>query len=167
MSVVEIAKQYVGQKELPKNSGFNDALFQKRIEDAGWIKGQAWCAFFSEICFKEAAQKEWWKLEKLFSGSAVETFKNFKAAKYTISDKPFPGALVVWQSQKNGVPQWSGHVGVVSEVINDTTFKSIEGNTIEDNASGDQREGYIVALKKRTVKQVKNGLQVLGFIKVI
>lgn len=164
MSVVEIAKKYVGKTEKPGNSGFNDVLFQKRMEETGWQKGQAWCAFFTELCFKEANQKEWWKLEKLFSGSAVQTFKNFKAAGYRISDKPVVGSLVIWQKYVNGKPSWMGHCGVCVEVLDDSTFKSIEGNTIEDNASGDQREGYIVALKKRTIKKVQNGLQVLGFV---
>lgn len=164
MSVVEVAKSYIGKTELPKNSGFSDEAFQKKMEEVGWQKSQAWCSFFTELCFKEANQRDWWKLEKLFSGSAVQTFKNFKSAGYKVSDKPIVGSLVIWQSQKNGVPQWTGHAGICAEVINDTSFKSVEANTIEDNASGDQREGYIVALKKRTVKKVTNGLQILGFI---
>jgi hypothetical protein len=166
MSVVEIAKKYIGKTEKPSNSGFSDELLQKRMEEVGWQKGQAWCSFLMELICKEADQKNWWKLEKLFSGSAVETFKNFKANGNKILDKPVVGSLVVWQKQINGKPHWSGHIGLVSEVINDTTFKSIEGNTIPDNASGDSREGYIVAQKKRTVKKVTNGLQIIGFIKL-
>jgi len=164
MIVVEIAKKYLGKTEKPSNSGFSDELFQKRMEEVGWQKGQAWCAFLMELVFKEANQRDWWKLEKLFSGSAVQTFNNFKKAGYKISDKPVVGSLVVWQKQVNGKPHWSGHIGLTTEVINDTTFKSIEGNTIQDGASGDQREGYIVAQKKRTIKKVNNGLQIIGFI---
>ena len=166
MSVVDIAKSYIGKTEKPNNSGFSDELFQKRMEEVGWEKGQAWCSFLVELFFKEANQRDWWKLENLFSGSAVQTFKNFKSAGYKISDKPLVGSIVIWQKQVNGKPSWQGHAGVVAEVINDTTFKSIEGNTILDNALGDQREGYIVALKKRTIKKVQNGLQIIGFIKI-
>ena len=168
MSVVEIAKSYIGKTEKPSNSGFSDQAFQKKMEEVGWLKSQAWCSYFAELCFKEANQREWWKLEKLFSGSTITTFDNFQKAGYKISDKPFVGALVIWQTIKDGKPspKRTGHAGIVADVINDTAFKSIEGNTIEDNASGDQREGYIVALKKRTVKQVQNGLQILGFIKI-
>lgn len=167
MSVIEIAKSYIGKTEKPGNSGFNDQLFQKKIEETGWEKSQAWCSYLVELCFKEADQRNWWKLEKLFNGSAVQTFNNFKKEGFKISNKPFPGALVIWQKQINGKPHWSGHAGIVTEVIDDTTFKSIEGNTIPDNSTGDSREGYIVAIKKRKVKSVTNGLQVLGFIKVI
>lgn len=162
MSVVEIAKSYIGKTEKPNNAGFNDRIFEQKMEDVGFQKGHAWCCYFAELCFKEANQGRWFGLEGLFSASTVQTFKNFKDAGYDISDKPLKGALVIWQNQKNGKPQWSGHAGIVVEVIDDTTFKSVEGNT--DNGGG--REGFIVALKTRKVKKVKNGLQVLGFIKI-
>src|SRR5687767_6577875 len=119
-TVVDVAKKYIGIQELPKNSGWSDEAFQRKMEEVGWQKSQAYCCYLTELCFKEANQKDWWKLEKLFSGSTVQTFDNFKKAGYKISDKPFVGALVIWQTQKNGVPQWSGHAGIVTEVINDT-----------------------------------------------
>lgn len=161
MSVVDIAKSYIGKTEKPANSGFSDEAFEKKMEEVGFVKGHAWCCYFTELCFKEANQRDWWKLEKLFSGSTIQTFKNFKDAGYVIKDKPFVGALVIWQSQKNGVPQSTGHAGVVVEVSGDS-FKSVEGNTND----GGGREGYIVALKSRKVQPVKNGLQVLGFVKI-
>jgi hypothetical protein len=163
-TMIEIAKGYIGETEKPNNSGWSDELFQKRMEEAGWQKGQAWCAYFVEMVAKQAYQRDWWKLQNLFSGSAVETFKNFKAAGYKISDKPVADSIVIWQKQEDGKPTIHGHAAICIEAINDTTFKSIEGNTIPDGATGDSREGYIVALKKRTVKKVTNGLQVLGFI---
>lgn len=166
MSVVDIAKSYVGKTELPQNSGFSDKIFEQKMKEVGFVKSHAWCSYFSELAFKEAYQRQWWELEKLFSGSTVQTFNNFKKAKYKISNKPFVGALVIWQTQKKGVPQSTGHAGVVVEVIDDTTFRSVEGNTVEDNASGDERNGYIVAIKKRKVKKVINGLQVMGFIHI-
>lgn len=162
MSVVDIAKGYIGKTEKPNNSGFNDQAFEKKMEEVGFVKGHAWCSYFAELCFKEANQRDWWKLEKLFSGSTVKTFQNFKGAGYKIKDKPFVGALVIWQTQKNGKPQITGHAGIVSEVIDETNFKSIEGNTND----GGSREGYIVAEKKRKVQKVNNGLQVLGFIQI-
>lgn len=161
MNVIEIAKSYIGETEKPNNAGFNDQLFQKKMEEVGFIKGQAWCSYFAELCFKEANQKDWWKLEALFNASAVKTFDNFKKAEYKISDKPFVGALVIWQQQKAGKPQWQGHAGIVVEASGDT-FKSVEGNTND----GGGREGYIVALKNRKVQKVTNGLQTLGFIKI-
>lgn len=160
MKVVQIAKSYIGKTEKPNNQGFNDAAFEKKMQAVGFEKGHAWCAYFTELVFKEAypTNKE---LDKLFSASAVTTFYNFQKANYKISIKPEVGSLVIWQTQKDGKPQWTGHAGIVVEVNGDT-FKSVEGNTND----GGGRDGYIVALKSRKVQQVKNGLQVLGFVKI-
>ena len=162
MSVIEIAKSYLGKTEKPSNAGFNDKIFEEKMKEVGFEKGQAWCCYFAELCFKEAIKDRYIGIEGLFSASTVQTFQNFKKAKYEISNKPIEGALVIWQNYKDGKPQWSGHAGVCVEVIDDTTFKSIEGNTNDDGS----REGYEVALKTRKVKEVKNGLKVLGFIKI-
>jgi hypothetical protein len=162
MKVVEIAKSYLGTTEKPSNTGFNDRVFEQKMEDVGFEKGHAWCCYFAELCFKEAMTDKYIGLEGLFSGSTVQTFKNFERAGYDISDKPIEGSLVIWQTQKDGKPQWSGHAGIVVEVIDDKTFTSVEGNTNDDG----KREGYKVALKTRKVQKVKNGLQVLGFIKI-
>lgn len=130
------------------------------MESVGFQSGQAWCAYFAELVFKEAypSNKD---LDKHFSASAVTTFYNFQKANYKILSKPEVGSLVIWQNQKDGKPQWTGHAGVVVE-SNGDSFKSVEGNT--NDVGG--REGYIVALKSRKVQQVKNGLQILGFVKI-
>lgn len=161
MSVIEIAKKYIGQTEKPANSGFSDAEFEKKMKAVGFEKGHAWCSYFAELCFKEAFPERAKELDKLFSASAVQTFKNFKEAGFAISSDPEPGNLVIWQNFTQGIPQWSGHVGIVtSEMANG--FTSVEGNT---NDSGG-REGYIVAEKIRTVNRKPNGLNVMGFIRI-
>lgn len=160
--IVQVAKKYLGKVEKPNNSGWQDAEFERRMKEVGWLMGQAWCAYAVELFFKEAFPEEYKKLERCFDASAVKTFNKFKEAGYPISQTPSVGAIVVWQTQKGGKPHWTGHCSICSEVIDNTTFKSIEGNT---SASG-SREGYIVAEKLRTIKKVTNGLQVLGFIKL-
>jgi hypothetical protein len=162
MSIVQIAKSYIGKTEKPSNSGFNDEVFEKKMEEVGFEKGQAWCCYFAELVFKEAYPEKK-ELDRLFSASTVQTFANFKKKHPDkVFATPIVGSLVIWQSQKDGVPQWSGHAGVCVEVIDTTTFKSVEGNTNDKGG----REGYTVALKTRKVQKVKNGLQVLGFIKI-
>jgi hypothetical protein len=160
--MVNIAKKYIGQTEKPGNAGFNSVEFETKMLAVGWEKKQAWCSYFCELVAKEALPNKAKELNKLFSASAVTTFTNFKSAGYTISSTPIEGALVVWQTQKNGKPDWTGHIGIVSKVINNVSFRSIEGNTNSDGG----REGYIVADKARTIKKVQNGLQILGFIKI-
>src|SRR5690606_18642823 len=97
MKQIEIAKKYVGIKEVKGNMGFLDADFDKKMRAVGFQDGHAWCAYASELVFKEAFPERFDEFDKLFSASAVQTFKNFEAAGYTISDKPVEGALVIWQ----------------------------------------------------------------------
>lgn len=162
MTPVEVAKKYIGQTEKPKNSGFTDAEFEKKMYNVGFEKGHAWCAYFQELVFKEAYPEKFEELNKLFSGSTIQTFNNFAKAGYPVSYVPEVGALVIWQMVKEGKPQVTGHAGIVSEVTPEG-FKSIEGNT----AQGGVREGFIVAEHNRKVlANVKVGLRIMGFIKI-
>jgi len=158
-----VANSLVGQTEVKGNLGFTDAQFQVMMEAVGWKRGEAWCAYFAELVWKlvnvryPKANQE---LDKLFSGSTVQTWKNFFSSPYITNDQPVKGAVVIWQKFKNGEGQWSGHAGIVSEV-HDSKFVSIEGNTNDKGG----REGYIVAKKNRQYKfNTENGLRVLGFI---
>lgn len=159
----DVAQQYLGQTEKPGNMGFNDADFERKMKEVGFVKGHAWCAYFTELVFKEAYPEKFSELDKLFSGSTVQTFRNFRDAGYPIGHVPQPDALVIWQTIKNGKPQSTGHAGIVIEAIDTWQFRSIEGNTND----GKGREGYIVATHRRKVlAEVTNGLKVLGFIQV-
>lgn len=159
-ALVEAARKDLGKKEKPGNSGWYDKLLEKHMKEDGWSHGMAWCAFIVEKWAEEAYPDQEQKLDKLFSGSAVQTFRNFKKAGYTTSKTPVVGAIVIWQKHVKGAPHWSGHAGIVSEVINDKEFKSIEGNT---NSAG-SREGNVVAEKHRKIMKFETGLNVLGFI---
>lgn len=163
MTPSEVARKYLGQTEKPANSGFNDATFQEKMEEVGFQKGHAWCAYFAELVFKEAIPERFDELDTLFSGSTVLTFRNFKDAAFPIGHVPAMDHLVIWQTMKEGKAMATGHAGIVSEVISTWEFKSIEGNT---NSQGG-REGFEVAEKERKVfAEVKNGLKVLGFIMI-
>lgn len=161
MQIVEIARQYIGKKEKPGNTGFVDPEFEKEMRAIGWVPGHAWCAYFCDMVFFKATKNA--KLKELIVPSAVNSYRNLVRASYQSSKVPKVGALVFWQRMKDGNPQWQGHAGIVSEVISPTKFKSIEGNT---NSLG-SREGDSVQEKIRTVSDdVENGLKVLGFITV-
>jgi hypothetical protein len=163
MTASEVARKYIGQTEKPGNSGFNDEQFEAYMKAVGFEKGFAWCSLFAELVFKEAIPEKFDELDKLFSASTVQTFKNFRDAAYPIGYVPVKDWLVIWQMQKDGKPQWSGHAGIVSEVKSTWEFNSIEGNT---NSQGD-REGFEVAeMDRKIVAEVKNGLRVLGFIHI-
>lgn len=161
---VEVALKYVGQKELDGNIFSDSTDFGKKMHAVGQRDGDAWCALFCELVFKEAYPEKFAELDKLFSASAVQTYKNFiKAGGYMENNLPKEGNLAVWQTQKDGKPQWTGHAGIVHTLKSTWEFTCIEGNT---NAEGG-REGVTVAIKERKVlKDVWNGLKVLGFIQI-
>ena len=161
MTPSEVARQYIGQTEKPGNMGFNDATFEKKMQEVGFQKGHAWCSYAVELWFKEAYPERFDELDKLFSGSTIQTFRNFRDAAYPIGYVPVVNHLVIWQRYLNGQPQPTGHAGVVSEVKSTWEFKSIEGNTNDEGG----REGYIVSEHERKIlSRVNNGLKVLGFI---
>lgn len=157
------AKQFIGQEEILGNLGFKDEQFQEYMESVGWDKGQAWCAYFAELVWKLAYAEfnSTWvdRLDKLFSAGAVKTWRNFKYSDFVTINEPGVGDVVIWQKYKDGVPQWSGHAGIVVKVEGDY-FWTVEGNT-NDKGS---REGYIVAEKKCTMKD-RGSLKLIGFIK--
>lgn len=162
---VEVALKYIGEKELPNNMFDPNDDFGKKMKAVGHQDGNAWCALFAELVFKEAYPEKFKEFDKLFSASAVQTYKNFEAAAYPINNLPHVGNLVIWQLMKDGKPQWQGHAGIVHSLKEGSSweFKSIEGNTNE--AGG--REGVTVALKDRkTLASVWEGLKVLGFIQI-
>lgn len=163
MTPSEVARKYLGQTEKPGNAGFTDVYFEKKMQEVGFVMGHAWCAYFAELVFIEAFPDRDVELSKLFSGSTIQTFKNFRDAAYPIGNAPAINHLVIWQRYVNGAPTPTGHAGIVSEVKSSWEFKSIEGNT--NDAKG--REGYIVAEHDRKVlAKVENGLKVMGFIQI-
>jgi hypothetical protein len=155
--VIETARAYINKKEKPGNSGFEDAEFEKEMIAIGWEKGMSWCALFAKMIFNKAKPGAY---TLLFNPGAVKTFNNFRAHKYQISNKPVLGSLVIWQDYKNGIADWHGHAGIVSGVIDDHTFMSIEGNT----SGGGSRNGDRVFEHTRKIEVKKNGLNVLGFV---
>lgn len=162
------ARRFLGQKEISGNLGFEDEKFESLMKDVGWQKNQAWCAYFTELVWKQAYEnydksriKE---LDKLFSAGAVKTYNNFKNFGYTVNETPSVGAVVIWQYYKDRKPHWSGHAGIVTKIYSDDSdlFETIEGNT---NSQGG-REGIEVAKKERKLnfEPKLKGLVLKGFI---
>ena len=163
MTLIDIARKDLGKKEKPGNSGFQDKEHEKRLRAVGWAPGWAWCACQLEAWAWEAYPTLKSQIEGLFVPSAVNTFRNLVKAGFETQDNPEAGTFVFWQKMKDGTAQWTGHCGVVSKVIDDSHFVSIEGNTSDKGS----RNGDGVYELKRTVNpEVQNGLKVLGFIKI-
>lgn len=169
MKPSEFAAKFIGQKELQNNTWTDDTELGRLLHAAGQKSGEAYCAYFAEAVFKKTCQpKQVKELDDLFNASAVQTFKNFEKAGYITGELPAVDWLVIWQLQKDGMPSWKGHAGIVSSVnANDKyLFESIEANTTD--GTKENRDGGVVARKPHRVnKDVQNGLKVLGFVKIV
>lgn len=158
--IADIAKKYIGQMETPNNSGFKDANFEKKMAEVGWSKTMAWCSYFCELVWDEASNEAEKKItDKLFSGSATTTFKNFDLDKtFKTGVLPIVGAIAIFRHGSG----WQGHAAIVLNLITPTSFRTIEGNT--NDVGG--REGYIVAIKTRSTNKPYSsvGLNFVGFI---
>jgi hypothetical protein len=159
--LVEVARKDLGKKEKPGNSGFEDHQLEKDMLAVGWSYGWAWCSCILEKWVWEAFPDLKDKVKGMFVPSAVNTFRNLVRAGYKPSMTPAVGALVFWQKIEDGEPKWMGHTGVVSEVIDNDSFKSIEGNT---SKKGSRNGEYVLENARNVNPNVQNGLKVIGFI---
>lgn len=159
-NVVDTAKKYLGQKEIPGNMGFINPDFEKKMVDVGFVDTYAWCSLFMELCVKEGNPEFYAAHEKLFSASATTTYKNFDIAGKT-STTPQIGMGVIWR-HGNG---WQGHAGIVVAVdLIKGTMDTVEGNS---NSDPNNREGVEVSAKTRKIKTPfsAKGLNLVGFLK--
>jgi hypothetical protein len=155
-----IALGYLDQEEIAGNAGFKDPRFEAMMVLTGWKKGQAWCAYFVELVYREAGLI---KIAEILSGGAVDTWNRAQKSDLCICSKqPIIGSIVIWQAVTAGKTTWNGHAGiVVAYNPRQNQIISAEGNT--DGEGG--REGVEVALKIRPMEFNRNeGLRMLGFI---
>lgn len=164
--IITVAESYIGQREKPNNSGFINPDFEKKQKAMGWLKGQSWCAYTGELIWHEAfAELEPDTiplLNKYFSGSAVQSYKNFKESpEFKVRPEPVLGGILVWRHGDGEM----GHMGCCVSIMDSNHVGSVEGNT---NAAGG-REGIEVALKQRALNlpHSKTGLNYLGCIQPI
>lgn len=161
--IVSEARKDIGKKEKPGNSGFYDQQLEKDMIAVGWSNGWAWCACILEKWIWAAYPERKEKVKGLFVPSAVNTFRNLVKAGYDHSMVPSIGTLVFWQKMEDGKPHWTGHCGVVSEVLSPTIFKSIEGNT---SNTGSRNGDGVYELTREIKVRVNDGLKVIGFVKI-
>lgn len=159
--ILQEARSYIGQEEIPPNLGFKNADFDKKMKGVGFYRSASWCGFFVMLVLSEVYSDNtiWGYLHKYLSASTHQMWLNFKASKEIITGQiPKIGAVVIWH-EGDGT---NGHTGLVSWVSADgKQFKSIEGNT---NGAGG-REGYRVWENLHTIGQPHNlhGLNLNGF----
>lgn len=161
--LVEAAQRYLEQRELPSNKFTDETELGSKLHKAGQKDGEAWCAYFVEVCLKDAFPEKIVEWDALCNASAVTTFNNFLNAAYPMGHKPAPGWLVAWQSYKDGVPGWTGHIGIV-ESLTPNGWISVEGNTSESGSREGVKVGRVTHFLPK--EPVNNGLRLMGFIQV-
>src|SRR5688572_18475703 len=109
MNIIEVAKTFVGKKEKPKNSGFEDPELEKKMIAAGWKAPWPYCILGVKMCALEAEPSRKDEFNKLFDPNCQRTFDNFKNAGFKITMRPEPGTLVIWSQWVDGVLQTTGH----------------------------------------------------------
>jgi hypothetical protein len=156
--ISEIAKSYLGQKEISGNKGFVNKDFDKKMRSIGFYSGAPWCGFFALLVYTEAKQSI-----KLLSASSARIIEKATTADNWHAE-PKEGAVVVWATFKNGERQATGHIGIVTEVKDAINYTTAEGNTTDKGG----REGIMVALRNRHLTKdkwtVDNGLRLMGFV---
>ena len=167
--LASFAKTFVGVKEVGgNNKGEFVQVFQKAVDNVAG--GESWCAAFVSYCIKT-----WGNVMKSaidipgfkYSSALVlsESVCNFwfnNPASFRI-EKPEVGALILWRRWANGKPTWQGHIGIIVEVVDSVTVRSIEGNTSSDSAN--ERDGDGVFIKNRNLTRNYGSLRPLGFLR--
>ena len=168
-AIILTAVTLIGTQEKPNNSGWYDAAFQKEMVAAGWHKGDSWCVYFCKVVWNKSITNDTVRTlaMKMIVGNSQSTLANFRkdtSGWFVLTDSARKGSIVIWQHMKNGVPEWSGHAGIVDSVYpagHKYDWSSIEGNTNNNGSSN----GYIVLRKDRRYNwKAVNGLRIKKFI---
>lgn len=159
----DLAKVFLGKKEIPNNAGFEDKVFEKEMRSVGFYTGAPWCGFLPKLLWKKV------KLNHKFLSAS--SYLQVEASKGPMKDNwhnlPVDGAVAVWAVFKKGVRQKYGHFSIVVDVytLNDKQmFDTVDGNSNSDGS----REGKEVAFRNHTLdKRIwskKEGTRLLGFV---
>lgn len=153
--IAEVAKSYLGQREISGNKGFINADFEKKMKSVGFYSGAPWCLFFARLVWKEAGQD--------ISKISASSFRCAELNKDNWHATPIVGAIAIYWTYKNGKYKGNGHGCVVTEVNSSTEYTTVDGNTTDKGG----REGVMVAIRHRHLNKeswTKDGLQLKGFI---
>ena len=166
-----VSRGFKGQLEKvvrgSKNVGFVDASFQAMMKSVGWRGGEAWCMYFCKLVYMQFFSFDREFISKNFNGSSQGTPNNIIALNnrgdkryvFIQDNTPQIGDIFCLVNASN---KGIGHVGIVTEVIDDRTVKTLEGNTSLKGV----REGEGVFELKRTLVVGKGASQIMrGYIR--
>ncbi len=153
--VLEIAKGFIGTKEVGNNGGYWVTRFQRSTRSP---KGAQWCASFVNFCLDSAGVKG-----LPFTGSGLARHfatrnKTIKATEVIAKNMELPpGTIIVW---RRGTTPF-GHAGIVDK------WKGKKGTTVEGNTSsglqGSQHDGDGVWARSRVINPT-NYFRITDFV---
>ncbi len=133
--IIKKARSYLGTKD----DGNNDVIFNTEYYGQH-VHGDyyPWCVVFIWYIFKKLGAAALFCLGKKVASCGV-VMSVMAAQKRKWSETPKPGDLVIFDFSGNHTAHT--HIGLVTEVINSTSFKTIEGNTSNTNYTNG---GYVL-----------------------
>lgn len=161
--IVEVAKEFIGTKEIGNNQGFDNPYYENLMKSIGWVPGQSWCAYAATLTWNRYydGNKHAQAIIKHILHPHVQTMWSRAKSSQVVKTGTVPmiGAIACWAVGIGG----KGHCGIVVDILDDGTFMSAEGNTSAgykyNQSNGD---GYY--LKKRPIASNKTQLRLLGYI---
>lgn len=153
------AEKYLGIKESAYNDGPMIREFQKAVD--GVASKESWCAAFMFYCIKNVEEKTGRK-SWLFRSERCMNIWTRSPLEAKIPS-PEAGALVIWQNYSaKGTPLGTGHVGLISELLSDNSFKTIEGNTSDGSGLNSNGDGVY----RKTRRNARVGrFRLMGFLR--
>lgn len=137
--LVEVAASYLHVRESPRGSN-RGVLIDHWLTAIGSPLGSPWCAAFCHGVLRNASDPRKFvrsgRVQTMVDGGTLHDAKEAK-----------PGDLVVFYFAN--LKRYA-HIGIVEAKVKNTLI-TLEGNSIEDGAAGDSREGWGVWRKKRTI----------------
>ena len=160
--LVHEARRWVGTKEVGgNNKGQCVEMFQRAVDNKA--AGEPWCLAFVQFCCDQADGTF-----DAVTGSCNDPYKLVhtehcltlwkSSPSEIVSVVPAPGLVAVWRHGEST----NGHVGIVTSLLGDTRFMSIEGNT--KNLEAINREGDGVVERERS-RSSNGSFKLLGFLK--
>ncbi|MEE3428585.1 MAG: CHAP domain-containing protein [Ruminococcus sp.] len=133
--IIAKARSYIGTKDNGNNKvKFNTEFYGREVSGDAY----PWCVVFVWYVFlKCMASKLFCAGKKVASCGVVMAL--MAAQKISYKQTPKKGDLVIFDFSGNHTTHT--HIGIVSEVVNSTTFKTIEGNTASTNYTNG---GYVL-----------------------
>ena len=141
--IVTIAKKEIGVKESPAGSNnvkYNTEYYGRSVNGNQY----PWCCVFVWWIFKQAGASN------VFYGgkktASCTTLMNYYKNNNQFSKTPKVGSLVFYNWGKGSLAR---HMGIVTEILSNSSFKAIEGNT----AVGNDSNGGEVMIRTRNINQ--------------